>query len=136
MKQKSTLILGIYDLILALCAIFSGLLMISSKSGIFSQYPTEWLSKLPFKSWLVLGIITIVIFGLGNIVAASFSFKRKNNKSWFASTIIGGILLVCVVCQVLILGEWYLATAEFLVFSIIQLFLSGFSLLVMERQPR
>ena len=129
MKQKSALILGVYDLFLAIAAIFSGILMVSSKSGIFSVYPTEWLSKLPFKSWLVPGIIAIVVFGLGNIVAAISSFKRGNNKSWFASTLIGGILLICVVCQVLTLGEWYLATAEFLVFSIIQLCLSGFSLL-------
>ena len=129
MKQKSALILGVYDLFLAIAAIFSGILMVSSKSGIFSVYPTEWLSKLPFKSWLVPGIIAIIVFGLGNIVAAIFSFRRRNNKSWFASTLIGGILLICVVCQVLILGQWYLATAEFLVFSIIQLCLSGFSLL-------
>ncbi|HEY5585156.1 MAG TPA: hypothetical protein VIK78_11795 [Ruminiclostridium sp.] len=134
MKQRSNIILGIYDLILASGAIFSGFLMLSSSKGIFSEYPTEWLSILPFKSWIIPGIIAISLFGVGNIVAAIFSFRRKNNKSWFASSLMGGILLISLVCQVIILGEWYLATMEFLILSIVQLCLSGFALLVMERQ--
>jgi len=83
MKQRSAIILGIYDLFLALGAIFSGLMMISSISGVFSEYPTQWISILPFKSWIIPGIIAIAIFGIGNIAAASFSFRRKNNKFWF-----------------------------------------------------
>jgi len=132
--KKSTLALGIYDSFLALGAIFSGFLMLGSSKGIFSEYPIEWLSKLPFHSWVVPGLIAIILFGIGNIVAASFSFRGKNNKSWFASAIIGGILLISVLCQVMVLGKWYLATVEFLVLAIVQLILSGLSLLVMERQ--
>lgn len=129
MKQKISIILGIYDLALALLAIYSGFLMIYS-SGVFCEYPVEFASKLPFSNWIVPGIIMIALFGIGNMAAASFSLIIKNRQSWLASAIAGGLLLLCVVCQILIIEEWYLATSEFLLFSIVQLTLSGISLLL------
>lgn len=128
MKQRIRVtILGIYDLILSIGAIYSGVLMIRSSNGIFIDYPKEWLSKVPFESWFIPGIIAIVVFGLGNIIAAIFSFRNENDKSWVWSAIMGGIFFISLVFQVIILGEGYLATIEFLVLSIIQLCLSGYA---------
>jgi len=128
MEQKTRLnLLGVYDLILALGAIFTGVLMISSTSGIFVQYPKEWLSKVPFESWFIPGIIAIVVFGIGNVIASIWIFKKANNKSWIASALMGGIFFILLVFQVIILGEWYLATVEFMILSIIQLCLSGYA---------
>jgi hypothetical protein len=127
MKQKISIILGIYDLALALLALYSGFLMIHS-GEIFSEYPVEFASKLPFSNWTVPGIIMITVFGIGNMAAACFSLIIKNRQFWLASAITGGLLLLCVVCQILIIEKWYLATAEFLLFSILQLTLSGISL--------
>lgn|SRR5665647_80555 len=88
MKQKVRAnLLGIYDLVLALLFIYLGVMMIGSKSGLFVEYPKEWLTKLPFKSWVMPGVIAIVLFGLGNIVAAIFSFTKANTKPWFISAI-------------------------------------------------
>ena len=135
MQQKvSEKLLGIYDLILALGAIYIGVMMVISNNGIFIEYPKEWLSKVPFESWVIPGIIAIVLFGLGNIIAAIFSFRKENNKSWFVSAIMGGILFISLVAQVIILGEWYLATAEFLILSIIQLCLSGYTFAYYKRK--
>ena len=101
--------------------------MVFSTNGMFIEYPKEWLSKVPFESWVIPGIIAIVLFGLGNIIAAIFSFRKENNRSWFVSALMGGILFISIVVQVIILGQWYLATVELLIFSIIQLCLSGYS---------
>ncbi|MBE3100782.1 MAG: hypothetical protein IMZ47_00690 [Firmicutes bacterium] len=129
MKQKVRAnLLGIYDLVLALLFIYLGVMMIGSKSGLFVEYPKEWLTKLPFKSWVMPGVIAIVLFGLGNIVAAIFSFTKANTKSWFISAIMGGILFISLVAQIIVLGEWYLATVEFFVLSIIQLCISGYTI--------
>ena len=76
---------------------------------------------------IIPGIIAIVVFGLGNIVAAIFSFIKNNNKSWLVSAIMGAIFFVSLVSQVIILGEWYLATVEFLILSLIQLGLSWYT---------
>jgi len=123
-KKVSKKLLGIYDLILALGAIYIGVKMVNSNSRIFIEYPKEWLSKVPFESWVIPGIIAIVLFGIGNIIAAIVSLRGKSNRSWFLSTIMGGILLMSIVCQVIILGEWYMVTIQIFIFSIIQLCLS------------
>lgn len=130
MKEKTRKnLLCIYDLVLALGAIYIGVMMISSSNEMFSQYPKEWLTRVPFKSWIFPGIIAIVLFGLGNIISAILSFKKDNSKSWIASAIMGGLLFMGVITQVIILEKTYLATVEFTIFSIIQLCLCGYSFL-------
>lgn len=113
-------LLGIYDLILSLGAIYIGTHMII----INRNYPKEWLSKLPFQDWIMIGIIGILIFGIGNIIAAIFSFKRIGDKPWVMSFIMGLILFISMIVQVKVLEEWYMATVQFFLFSIIQLSLS------------
>lgn len=128
MKVKVRInILGIYDLVLALGAIYIGVMMINSSNGIFDQYPKEWLTRVPFENWIVPGIIAIVLFGLGNIIAASLSFNKSNSKFWLASAIVGGILFMSSISQVIILEEIFLATVEIMVLSIIQLCLCLFT---------
>lgn len=129
MKQYRFIILGFYDLLLSVAAIFCGILMVNSSYGIFSTYPPEWISVLPFKNWIIPGIVTIAVFGIGNIIAAFFSFRQKDNRSWFVSALMGGIFLTLLVMQVLLLGKYYLATFEFLVFCVLQLILSGYALI-------
>lgn len=124
MKSKIRIILlEIYDLLLASGAICMGIQMMQSESGIFAEYPKEWLSKLPFTGWFIPGILTVIIFGLGNLFAAVMAFLNKD-KAWIASGIMGLILLLSLAAQIGILGECYLATVEFIILSFIQLALS------------
>lgn len=125
MNKKSTIILGLYDLFLAIAAIFIGIQMLQSNSGIFSEYPTEWLCKLPFNSWVQPGIIAILVFGAGNIFSSIMCLKNSPNKFWLSSALVGFLLLICVIAQVTILGEWYLPSVEFFVAGILQIILSG-----------
>lgn len=126
MKEIEKKLLGIYDLLLASGAIYIGVKMVNSNSGIFIEYPEEWISKVPFESGVIPGIIAIVLFGLGNVIAAIFSFRKANNRSWLVSGIMGGIFFISLIAQVIILEQCYLATVEFMIFSIIQLGLSGY----------
>lgn len=127
MKQKIRItLLGIYDLILSLGAIFIGAMMINSSNGIFTEYPKEWIYKVPFENWVIPGILAILIFGLGNIISGIFSFRKEDNKSWIMSAIMGGIFFISIVAQVIILGKWYMVTSQFFIFCIIQLSLSGY----------
>jgi hypothetical protein len=130
MKPKTRMVLlGIYDLILALGATYIGVMMVNPGFGIYTDYPQEWLTKVPFTSWVTPGIIAITVFGLGNIVSAIFCCRNERSKAWMMSAIMGGIFLVSLIAQVILLGEWYLATQEFLILSIIQILLSGYALL-------
>ncbi|WBW94721.1 hypothetical protein [Oceanirhabdus sp. W0125-5] len=126
MKQKNRIILLlIYDLIIALSAIRKGIRMIRAE-GIFMEYPKEWLTKVPFQSWFVPGVIGILIFGVGNIIAAAFCLRKEGKQSWIISGLMGGIFFISLVAQIIILDEVYLATAQFFIISIIQLCLSGY----------
>jgi membrane protein YdbS with pleckstrin-like domain len=127
-------LLGSYDLVMAIGAIYMGTLMIRSGSGIFLTYPEEWLNKVPFTSWVVPGIIAILLFGLGNLAAAAMAFFYHSDRAWVTSGIMGMIFFVGLVAQVIILGEWYLVTLEFFIFSIIQLALSLNVLLYDKKQ--
>jgi hypothetical protein len=108
-------------------------MMVNSTYGIFTQYPEEWLSKVPFEGWFIPGVIAIVVFGLGNVIAAIFSFRKNDTKSWFTSVIMGLMFFISLVFQVIILGKWYMATVEFMIFSIIQLYLSGYAFIVYRK---
>lgn len=129
MKAKIRMnLLGIYDLILAAGAVYSGALMLTGQKA-FSEYPGEWLAKLPFQSWLVPGILAVAVFGVGNAAASVLSFRKAGNGAWLASLLMGAVLLACLVCQIAVLGEWYMATLEFALCCVIQIILSlfGFS---------
>jgi NADH:ubiquinone oxidoreductase subunit 6 (subunit J) len=126
MRQKlSQVLLGIYDIILSIGAIYMGIMM-SLGNGMFAEYPKEWLSKVPFENWVAPGLIAIVVFGLGNIIAAISSFNKESSKSWILSAVMGLIFFISMIFQVILLEEWYMATLEFFIFSIIQLCLSGY----------
>jgi len=100
--------------------------MVRSDYGAFTEFPKEWSSKIPFDNWGTIGVIAIIVFGIGNIISAIFSFRKESNKSWIMSAIMGGIFFMILVAQVIILGEWYMGTVQFFIFSIIQLCLSGY----------
>ena len=129
-KMKRTCrakMLGIYDLFLATGAIWIGTQMVRSSNGIFAEeYPASWATRLPFDSWVMPGVLAIVIFGLGNIIAAVFSFKKSHNSSWYASAIMGAVFFFSLILQRIILEESYFVTNPFLALSVIQLCLSGY----------
>lgn len=132
MKHKVMLnLLGCYDLLISLGAIFIGVNMILGK-GVFNEYPKEWLSKVPFQNWFLPGIIGIVMFGLGNCIAAILSFRRQGNLSWIVSTIMAGIFLISMVAQYILFREWYLPSSMLLIFSIIQVIICGFAFAVLK----
>ncbi|WP_085522726.1 hypothetical protein [Tuberibacillus sp. Marseille-P3662] len=113
--------LGFYDLILAAGAVWTG-----AKMTKWTEYPNLWASRLPFDSWVMPGVLAILIFGLGNLIAAILCLQKEHNRSWIASAFMGGLFFLSLIFQVIILGEWYLATVEFLILGFIQLCLSGY----------
>ena len=124
MKNKiSKISLCCYDLFLSIGAIYYGTLMIIGK---FTEYPSEWLTRVPFTNWFYPGIIAIVIFGIGNFIAVIFCLT-KNNKYIIVSAVMGAILLLSLLISILVLGNIYLATIEFIVLGIIQLILTIFN---------
>ena len=80
MKKISFSLLGIYDIILAVSAIYIGSMMVRSNNRMFINYPKEWLTKTPFESFVIPRFIIIILFGLGNIIASILCFMKRNSK--------------------------------------------------------
>ncbi len=124
--KRRTILLGIYNLLVSIAFIFTGILMIQSGYGVFAEYPKKWLDVLPFNSWVEPGIIVLVVFGIGNIVASVFAFINSINKAFIISSIIGLLAFTGNLILSLILQETYLATIEICIISAIQIALSGY----------
>jgi hypothetical protein len=124
MKQKLSIYLyGIFELLLGLAAVATGIHMLWDPNGLSGgfppQYPSEWLNKVPFENWFLPGIIAILVFGLGNMIASIYCFRKQQKKSGISGIIMGSILLVSICTQMLILNT-YLVSIQCLVLSIIQ----------------
>jgi hypothetical protein len=136
MKQLMRVrVLGIYDLFLATGAIWFGVQMVMSSSGttFAEEYPDSWALKLPFESWVMPGILAIVIFGLGNLLAAAFSFNKRYNYSWVASAVMGAVFFISLIFRRIILQDSYIVDGPFLVLSVIQLCLSAYVFLGLRK---
>lgn len=116
-------ILGCYDLFLAIGAIYNGIKMVS---GSFwnGEFPDIWLGRVPFTSWLLPGVIAIVLYGVGNLIAAYFSFSKKS-KGWILSGIMGIVFLVSLLISIVILGDMYLAIVIFIILALMQILITA-----------
>ena len=68
--------LGILQLLIGLGAVGGGLLLILDPSGSNLGIPIELLKSTPFLTYLVPGIVLLVVNGLGSLVGAAASFTR------------------------------------------------------------
>lgn len=116
-------VLGCYDLLLAVGAICNGLLMVSGKFWEGEPWPDVWIGRVPFQSWFFPGVIAIVIYGVGNLIAAYYSFSKKE-KGYIASGGMGGFFFLSLLASFVVLGEGYLATFMFIILSVIQVILT------------
>lgn len=123
MKGKvSRKILGCYDLLLAAGAIYNGLIMVSGKWW-DGEWPDVWIGKVPFTSWFWPGVIAIILYGIGNLIAGYYSFSKKK-KGYIASGVMGIFFLLSLLASFVVLGESYLATFMFIILSVIQMILT------------
>ena len=125
MKLRSmNKLLGLYDLLLAGGSVDTGILMINSDYGVFSVYPSEWIGRLPFNSWMIPGIIFIFLFGMGNMIASLASFLNESGSNWILSCVMGVFLLLSFMIQMIALNDCYMATVQFMILSVMQILIS------------
>lgn len=124
MKEKIGInVLRFYNAFLSIGSFITGIMMIKSE-GIFSEYPKEFMGMFFVEGWTVPGIIIGVLFGIGNLIALILSFLKEDSRIWISSCLMGIILIMVTFVQILITGEWYLASVEFIVLGVIQIILS------------
>ncbi|RPF56150.1 hypothetical protein [Aquisalibacillus elongatus] len=114
---------SLYNLCLSLSAFYLGSLMILGE-GVFATFPPEWIGKMPFDSWLNLSLFGMIIFGIGNAIAAIYGFIKRDKRIFIIMLALGILLFLSSLSPVFLLGEMYLPAAMIWLSSLIQLLLA------------
>ena len=92
-KNKGVIIgLGILQMLIGLGAVGGGLAVVLEPSGSNLGIPLELLKSTPFSTYLVPGIVLLVVNGLGSLVGAAASFTRHRYAGETAMAL--GVFLV------------------------------------------
>jgi hypothetical protein len=84
--------LGILQAFIGLGAVGGGLVLILEPSGSILGTPLELLERTPFSTYLVPGIVLLVVNGLGSLAGSVAFFKRHRRAGEIAMAL--GIFLV------------------------------------------
>jgi len=119
-------------LLTAINAAVAGVLFIIDPSGHGMGMNVSYIKDSPFNSYLIPGIVLVIVNGLLNFIAAYFVFKKKPFASlWVISQ---GILLIgWIVIQVIMVKD--ISMLHIIMFTIgVILTMSGFLLLALRRK--
>ena len=117
MNKKLFIILGFVLLFVGIGAIPSGLAFITTPDGSNLGMPLEALEKTPFDSYLIPGIILMVVNGFGSLLAGIFCLRR-HRLSGYAGMFFGGALMIWIIVQVVMIGLTFWLQPAFLVIGI------------------
>jgi len=129
------IILGLFTFIIAIGAFRTGYFMIRGQ-GIFTEFPKEWLSKVPFDNWFIPAYIGMFIYGVGNMLATLCAFISNSSLEWKLPPSMSITLLISLLLQIIILKESYLATYQLALLCLIQLSLSIYTSLSFNKHQR
>lgn len=77
MKQRLVYVQGIIQILVGSSAVVSGLMLMISPSGILLQAPLEMLEGTPFANYFIPGLILFAVNGVGQLIAAYLTLKKK-----------------------------------------------------------
>jgi hypothetical protein len=106
--KKYYIILGCLQIFTAIGAIPAGLGYLSDTTGAAMGTSVKLLAKSPLTSFLVPGLFLVIVHGLGNIVLAVLSFRKK------AIAGIAGLGMGIVLCLWIIIQVYWIGLSHFL----------------------
>ena len=80
-----------------------GVRLVADPSGASIELPLEWLRKSVFPSYLVPGLLLLIVLGVGPLVAA-YGVWRRRPWGWSSSFVVGAALIVWLAIQIRIIG--------------------------------
>jgi len=94
---------GIIQILVGVSAAVSGLMLMFSPSGSLLQAPLEMLKESPFNDFLVPGFILFAVNGVGQLVAAYLTLRRKRAAA-LTGAVFGLGLMIWIFVQVTMIG--------------------------------
>jgi len=92
--------------------------------------PADSLKRSPFKDFLIPGLILLVVLGLGNLASAAVFLMKKRWRGYY-SLVAGGILMVWIIVQCLMLQTVAFPHVLFFALGAIQ---SSFAMLALYQE--
>jgi len=111
--------LGILQLLIGLGAVGGGLVLILDPSGSNLGIPVELLKSTPFSTYLVPGIVLLMVNGLGSLVGAAASFTRHRFAGETAMAL-GVFLVAWIMLQVYWFASFHWLHALYLGLGILE----------------
>jgi len=118
--------LGTLQFLIGFGAVGGGLALVLEPSGSNLGIPLELLKSTPFSTYLVPGIVLLVVNGLGSLVGAAASFTRHWNAGKTAMTL-GVFLVAWIMLQVYWFAGFHWLHALYLGLGLLE-FVLGWSL--------
>jgi len=124
MKKNKGLVngLGILQVFIGLGAVGGGLALVLEPSGTNLGIPLEILKNSPFSTYLVPGIVLLVINGLGSLVGATASFSQYRHAGK-AAMALGIFLVAWITLQVYWVADFHWLHALYLGLGLLELVL-------------
>jgi hypothetical protein len=106
-KRLLTYSLGALQAFIGVTAIAGGFRLVSNPNGTL-DIPIEWLNNSPFTSYLIPGLVLLVVIGFGNVLASIVSFLKMRCAGGIA-IILGTFLILFMTIEV-----WFVGLRNFL----------------------
>ena len=132
MKRAVYFAEGVLQALIGIGAVICGALLIIAPDGRYLQMPLEMLENSPFGSFLIPGIILLLVNGVGNTISAVLCF-RMHKLAGFSGLFFGFGLIIWLFVQVNRIGggSWL----QYLYFILgILLLLLGIAMRELERK--
>jgi hypothetical protein len=117
--------LGILQAFIGIGAVAGGLPMILDPSGSKLGMSLEMLEHSPFATFLVPGIVLLVVNGIGSLIGATASFKKYRRAGEIAIAL-GLFLIAWIVIQVYWLASFHWLHGMYLSLGILEFILGWF----------
>ena len=114
--------LGVLQVFIGLGAVGGGLGLVLEPSGANFGIPQEALKSSPFSTYLVPGIVLLMVNGLGSLVGAAASFTRYRYASETAMAL-GVFLVAWIILQVYWIAAFHWLHALYLGLGLLELVL-------------
>lgn len=118
--------LGVLQAFIGLGAVGGGLALMAEPDGAGIGMPVETLENSPFSDFLIPGIVLFLVNGVGNLLGATASFKRRTYAGGMAVAL-GLFLVAWIRIQVHWLGAFHWLHALYIVLGLSE-FAMGWSL--------
>ena len=112
-------LLGALQLFIGLTAIAGGLRLVANPSGTL-EFPLEWLNNTPFTTYIIPGLILLIVIGVSSVLAGIVTFLRSRYTGNIA-VVLGAFLILYMIIEVWLIGLRTLLQPLYFILGVIEL---------------